>query len=252
MKVYVINLKRSSDRRSYMERLLKQYTFLDVEFIEAIDGRYLSAFDKNRMFDIEKANSLYGRYLSDGEIGCTLSHQLCYEKLINDKEDFALVLEDDLFISADHVETILKNLEDVLINYCDIPIVLLLSGDYWWTKVDRKLGRYSLVSVYDASCAQSYIINKNAAFRMKNDYPFFLADDWLYYKKKVKIMALFPHLMDQNRVDFSTQVIANNIGIVRKNLSFNRNIFYYGNAIIKKLLYKFNRFEGKNFKGGVE
>lgn len=251
MKVYVINLKHSTDRKAYMQELLQPYSFLDVEFVEAIDGRCLSDTDKAKMFNIEKANSRYGRYLSDGEIGCTLSHQLCYQKLINDKEDFALILEDDLIISENHIDTILRNLENVLKEYSNIPIILLLSGDYWWTKVDRKIGNSSLVSIYDASCAQSYIINKKAALRMRNKHPFFLADDWLYYKEKARIKAVYPHLMDQNRVDFSTLVIANHIGIVRKGLSLSRNLFYYKNAIIKKILYKFNHFESKRFKNGI-
>ena len=37
MKVYIINLKRCPERKVYMNQILSQYTFLDIEFIEAVD-----------------------------------------------------------------------------------------------------------------------------------------------------------------------------------------------------------------------
>lgn len=43
MKTYIINLKKSLKRKSYMEELLRSYQdFLDVHFIEAIDGKKMS------------------------------------------------------------------------------------------------------------------------------------------------------------------------------------------------------------------
>ena len=39
MKTYVVNLEKSTDRKKYMTRLLADQPFLDVEFINAVDGR---------------------------------------------------------------------------------------------------------------------------------------------------------------------------------------------------------------------
>ena len=40
MKTFVINLKDASERKRYMESVLHPYAhFLDIEFIEAVDGR---------------------------------------------------------------------------------------------------------------------------------------------------------------------------------------------------------------------
>lgn len=248
MKTYVINLKRCPERKFYMERLLAKFPFLNVEFIEAVDGKELSEEDKNNNFNQDRAFALYGKYLSDGEIGCTLSHQLCYSKIKNGKEDYALILEDDLFISDLNIHKTLEKLHEAL--DAAKPEVLLLSGDYWWMRKKGMIDKYLIVSIFDASCTQSYIINKNAAGLLSVKKPYFLADDWLLFKNKVALKAVFPHLMDQNRSDFSTEVEATNIGIVRKQLSLQRNIYYYVVAIIKSLLGRLGHFESKSFKDG--
>ncbi len=248
MKTYIINLKRCPERRLYMERLLSRYSFLDIEFVEAIDGKRLSEKEKKERFDQDKAFRLYGRYLSDGEMGCTLSHQLCYCKIKEGKEDYALILEDDLFIKNPNIHQILENIGLDLKNAK--PEVLLLSGDYWWLHKKEQKDNYSIVSVYDASCAQSYVINKKAATLLNVNVPYFVADDWLLFKQKVDLKAVHPHLIDQNRVDFSTEVMATNIGIVRNQLSSKRNLYYYKVALLKSFLCKMGHFESKTFKDG--
>lgn len=43
MSTYVINLKTSTDRKQYIEQLVSPYQdFMDVHFVEAVDGRGLS------------------------------------------------------------------------------------------------------------------------------------------------------------------------------------------------------------------
>lgn len=250
MRTYIINLKRCPERKLHMERLLSQYSFLDIEFVEAVDGKRLSEKEKIERFDQNKAFRLYGRYLSDGEIGCTLSHQLCYCKIKEGKDDYALILEDDLFIKNSNIHQILENVGRVLTN--SRPEVLLLSGDYWWLNKKEWRDNHSIVSVYDASCTQSYVINKKAAILLSTDIPYFIADDWLLFKQKVDLQAIFPHLMDQNRVDFSTEVVATNIGIIRNQMSLKRNLYYYVNSLIKGFLYQIGHFEAKDFKDGKE
>lgn len=46
MNTYIINLKESTERKRYMESLLKPYEdFLNIRFIEAVNGK---TFPKNR------------------------------------------------------------------------------------------------------------------------------------------------------------------------------------------------------------
>lgn len=246
MRTYIINLARSKERRVYMERLLAIFPSLITEFIDAVDGNLLTSIQIKELFDNDYSFKLYGKQLSRGEIGCTLSHQICYKKLCESSEEYALILEDDLQINDCTISSI--------INYLDLymenkkPMVLLLSGDYWWINKKKFWGKYSIVDVYDASCAQSYIINKKAAKILLSERPGFLADDWMLFSKKIKIKAVYPHLMDQNRKDFETEVKAKNIGIIRRNLSWKRNIEFYINSICKHILGKKGHFESKKFK----
>jgi glycoside transferase family 25 len=228
-----------------MENLLSKYPFLNVEFVEAIDGNLLSKTQKEKLFDCDAAFKLYGKHLSDGEIGCTLSHQLCYKKILNDKNDFALILEDDLLIKEVDIEAILQNIIQVK---GERALVVLLSGDYYWIKKKKLFSSYSLATVYDASCTQAYIVNRKAAAALANKRPHFLADDWVLFKRKVDLRAVYPHLMDQNRADFDSEVKANQIGIIKKHLSVKRNILFFIIGLVKKILIWSKHFEKKSFK----
>lgn len=50
---YVINLKNSHLRREYMEKLLSAYPSIDVNFIEAVDGRIMSKDSLSEVFDFD-------------------------------------------------------------------------------------------------------------------------------------------------------------------------------------------------------
>ena len=78
------------------------------------------------------------------------------------------------------------------------PLIILLSGWYWFsTKKEVRNGVF-LAKVQDAFLTQSYIINKSAAKLLIEEKPFIRADDWRYIKKKgVNILALKPHVVNQ-------------------------------------------------------
>ena len=71
VKVYVINLKASTDRKQYIEQLLSPYQdFMDVHFVEAVDGRGLSDEQLSEVWNQKETYKTYGRYMKGGEIGC--------------------------------------------------------------------------------------------------------------------------------------------------------------------------------------
>ena len=81
MKAYIINLKKSVDRKKYMQEQLEKMFFLSAEFVEAVDARGMTEREKNVFFDTELFCKRYVKEVRPGEIGCTLSHQKCYRKL---------------------------------------------------------------------------------------------------------------------------------------------------------------------------
>lgn len=94
-KTFVINLDHSTNRLAFMDEQLTQLG-IDFERVPAVNGRKIDKDTKTSVYNSAVAKKKYYRALSDGEIGCYLSHIRCWEKIIADKLDFALILEDDV------------------------------------------------------------------------------------------------------------------------------------------------------------
>lgn len=87
---YVINLKRSTERMESMRKALESMN-VDYERIEGVDAQFLSdeLLSKNASPSIE-----YPYELTKGELACFFSHRRCWERLVNSKNEWALILED--------------------------------------------------------------------------------------------------------------------------------------------------------------
>lgn len=238
MKVYIINLERSSDRKMYMLEELKKLSFVDPEFISAVDGRVMTEGERKKSFDEKKFHLRYSIEVRPGEIGCTLSHQKCYKKMLQENEPYVLILEDDIALSED-VNGILQEIEKQLRS--DIPQIILLSGWYWYYKKSPFIGRYRLANVYDGFLTHSYIINHAAAERLIEEKPYITADDWRYIRKKgIRLQAVLPHLIDQ-KWDGS---FATTINIEKRKIkSWMWRIRNLRRLLILKLLYVTGNFE---------
>jgi glycosyl transferase family 25 len=87
--VLVLNLARSADRRAFMERQAAELG-LTFEFVEGVDA--LSLQDD-------------GSILSRAEIACLRSHRAIWRR-IAEQGRAAIVLEDDVTLSADFIATV--------------------------------------------------------------------------------------------------------------------------------------------------
>ena len=86
-----------------LEQITKQCSKFHIEFerVSAIRGDSLSAEQKSKIYDSSANQKKYSKLLNDGEIGCYLSHVACWNKIITDELDYALILEDDAILSND-------------------------------------------------------------------------------------------------------------------------------------------------------
>jgi glycosyl transferase family 25 len=82
---FVINLPHSVERRRHMEA---QVVDLEHEFVDAVDGRYLSTEGRPE-------------WLRPTILGCTLSHRAVYQRVLEEDLPYALVLEDDMVLPPD-------------------------------------------------------------------------------------------------------------------------------------------------------
>lgn len=197
MKTYIVNLERSKERKSYMENILRDIPWVDLEFIPAVDGKSMTTTEQSTYFDIKKFKQRYSVSVRPGEIGCTLSHQKCYRKIVEDNEPYALILEDDILKPTNDLRAVINRIAEMMVT--EKPRVILLSGWYWFKNKHDFIGGYKLTDVFDAFLTHAYVINRAAAKLLVEDRPFITADDWRYIRQKgVHLQAICPHLIDQN------------------------------------------------------
>jgi glycosyl transferase family 25 len=109
--VFVINLARSTLRLQQTQTRLNQVN-LSFERIDAIDGAALSDAQKLKHYSPQLNSQQYYYPLSDGQIGCYLSHRKAWQRIIDQKLDYAIVLEDDFYID-ESIHTAIKNIENL-------------------------------------------------------------------------------------------------------------------------------------------
>ena len=125
---FVINLKNDSMRKN---EFLKQWNNdWKLEFIEAVDSRgdlwHQFAYENKISIDatqelldaIKNKKRKYHESLTEGAVGCYLSHVKCWEACLNNKDgDYCLVLEDDSTTSKDFFSKINEVVNEVKIKW---------------------------------------------------------------------------------------------------------------------------------------
>uniref|UniRef100_A0AAY4DHQ9 procollagen galactosyltransferase n=1 Tax=Denticeps clupeoides TaxID=299321 RepID=A0AAY4DHQ9_9TELE len=96
--VFMINLKRRTDRRERMLRALHEQE-IACEIVDAVDGKSLNVSEIHDM-GIHMlpgySDPYHGRPLTKGELGCFLSHYNIWKEIVARGLKTTLVLEDDL------------------------------------------------------------------------------------------------------------------------------------------------------------
>ncbi len=97
MRVFLINLDRSPERLSWFLANARDVGLDRVERIAAVDAQSL---DDDQISRLRSLSS--GDYsLSRSELGCFLSHRTCWQRMIADGDEWALILEDDVHLAHD-------------------------------------------------------------------------------------------------------------------------------------------------------
>ena len=240
IKTYIINLISSTERLKYMFKLLRPYCQLKIEVVEAVDGRVFSPYERAATFDDDICFNRYGRQINGGEIGCTLSHFKCYEKLVVSEDKYVLILEDDISIIRDLNLLKLNELEELMLK--DEPMILFLSGDYW------HFDKNKYTRVFNAVGSYAYFINKQAALQILTmiKKPSHVADDWDVYKRiGVNLYAVYPYMIDANIENFHSEIKQDYWGNHKQNMGLAYIIRAYYNSLVMKILTWLQLFESK-------
>ncbi|WP_275667306.1 glycosyltransferase family 25 protein [Vibrio sp. Isolate24] len=115
MKVFIINLPRSIDRRREMAVQLSNTNVVNYEFFDAIDGKSLPAELENLINDRHRV-LLRSRPLAPGEKGIYASNYLLWKKCVELNEPI-LIMEDDVVLEPEFNEVCTKAEQLHLLGY---------------------------------------------------------------------------------------------------------------------------------------
>lgn len=189
--IYIISLKKDHDRRAFIS---EQLTALDLnfEFIDAVWGADLSDEERSHLH----INTTFEP--TAAEIGCSLSHQLAYKKMLSVKQEWAIFLEDDVTIDS--------SLKDFVNNFSEEKKkspphnALYILGGQEGLSSRRKIScsifnrfvfgnvvvsrvTYSPRYLFRTCC---YLINASVAQNLISEFDkqYYIADHWDYLQKR--------------------------------------------------------------------
>ena len=173
MKIFVLHCSKLADRKKHIiEQFSKQN--IDFEFIEK--------YDKD---DIESESAFYSKNYKRSTMSLHLKHLYVY-KLLAEGTESALILEDDVILCENFMETLIKYLTQMPSDYdmlflgdgCNLHIEKekLVPDKYVYEK-----GLYPTSWGGDGAsrCSDSYIISNQCAKKM-----------FAYVKKLTKVISL--------------------------------------------------------------
>ena len=169
MKVYVISLRRATERRRYIETHLTALG-LDYEIVDATDYQQLTPADFATLVDQQAAAA--NPYLTKGVQACALSHAKVCERVAAGPDRVALVLEDDAALPATIKATLallekeIKDDEIISLSYYTHfhdGIELSRQGA---TKLADGSSLFYPVNLLDVGSAMAYLLPRAVATRL--------------------------------------------------------------------------------------
>lgn len=163
MKIFVINLDRSTERRDAVFARLAELG-LEATRFSAFDGTALSEAEKG--YNGRKRRLIYGKDLTIGEIGCARSHLGVYAEMERLGISHALVLEDDALID-DNLPAALAALEACRQEW-DLVRFLAKDKDLKRARPTHNLANgFKLCRVYGTpGGAYAYVLTRQAAAKL--------------------------------------------------------------------------------------
>ena len=163
-KILYINLLRRPDRNEHIVKSLEYLELFDIcERVDAIDGKKLTKENiADNLISSEGISDAYNNDqrvyepLTQGGIGCALSHKRVYEKIVNDKINRCLILEDDAKFDIDFfskLNEIEKNVPqdfDILFLGYHVSYIKNDINDYYF-KPERVYGLFGYVVSYEGA-----------------------------------------------------------------------------------------------------
>lgn len=180
--VFVINLDRRKDRRQHFKNELSRLN-ISYKRISAVDG------ESDEVPDIDG--------LTPGEVGCILSHKKVLEKIIEEKVQLPLILEDDIIFEDEFNSRFENHFSQLPQDWSMYYPAANTTQDENLTSVTKNIDR-----TYNALTTHSYTIRLEKAGKLYNiieDNVFEKPVDNVYtdFQKEERVYVSNPNLIIQ-------------------------------------------------------
>lgn len=151
--IYVLNVKKFTQRRSFMEQQLASFG-LRAEFIFDWDVEDLKPDVQMRYFA--------GTQLSPAQQSCALKHLTALQKIAARQTGLCLVLEDDAVFTADFTAGLQAALTES-VNYSGDKVIYIGSGGNFFTPKSQRKPEQRLYPGFRGRFADSYLLDSQTA-----------------------------------------------------------------------------------------
>ena len=260
-KIFVINLKKRTDRRKNVETIFKNANFEDYSFYEGFDGSEIKeTYEMKQLF----TDNDFGN--RKGFIGCALSHYNLWIELIKDKtHDYYIIFEDD-FTLYEKFNIYFENTKKIMNDNLE-KIDFLLLGYHPTIKIDnsklkvnvtlKKLDNDKYIggffSYIITKCGAKKIMNYIETNGIKHGVDYLLKID-----SNLNCLELSPHIVYSDWVSNLNNSVDSNIqrdfSVFNFNTIFDYNNYLYikGVDIINNDLIYINTNENKGINKLIE
>jgi glycosyl transferase family 25 len=211
IKTYVITLPEAVKRRRFMEAQLKNFPFMDPEFVSGPRGAELSREDLERSVDEVRCRQTIGRMLTPNEVGCTLTHLEVMNSISRQNLPLALILEDDALISG-RLGSVISDVARMLES--SRPQIMLLTPCKYLRRRGLSINQdFAVRPFFSGYYSSGYLINLEAARIVPRALvPLRAVIDWWNVMReatRVEVNALVPYLVgisiSENTVSYLNQ-----------------------------------------------
>ncbi|ROV58137.1 glycosyltransferase family 25 protein [Vibrio ponticus] len=200
MKVFVVSLSRSSERRARMQCQLNQQG-INFEFFDAVDASQVDFKNSDKAVP-EITIKRKGYELRAGELGCFSSHYMLWQECIKLREPI-LILEDNVDIQP-NVKEVIEAIHPLVDRYGYIKLSATQPSKF--TPIETIDSRHELGQYAKKSCGTTaYALSPGAAKAFIENASTFIepVDDYMEkpWRHGVKTYSVSPSLFERANIN---------------------------------------------------
>lgn len=231
---FIIHVSTNKQREKHIVDQIKKSTLLNnYQFINKGDLNDISETLHTQYFGGEL-------HTINAAVSCAYKHILAYEEVVHQNLDFALILEDDIFIQSNFDEIICAAINELQEKKINTYFISLEDSNLKYVSGKEIKSNQYLYPKSKGRLAGAYIVDKHACINMLKEIKqnkCNLTIDWFHnYCVQLNLFQIYwlhPTIAYQGSLTGSIPSLIDD-----KKTGFFREIAYFAQKLYKKLLYK--------------